>query len=68
MREGIWRFTFKADLTDQNVYAIAYRSLDEANEKLAAGHGAVVALAHVAPKIKVAHARAERPGQAKSTP
>jgi hypothetical protein len=29
LRENMWRFTFKAKIvTDQNVYTIAYRSLD----------------------------------------
>jgi hypothetical protein len=57
LRENLWVFSFEAVTpTDRHVYAIGYQSLDEADEKMAADHAAVLELAQVASRIKVAHA------------
>ena len=51
LRENLRAFSFQ--VADSTLYMNGYKSLDEADEKMAADHEGVVALAKVASRIKV---------------
>src|SRR5580658_3974679 len=51
LRENLRAFSFQ--VADSTLYMNGYKALDEADEKMAADHEGVVALAKVASRIKV---------------